>query len=89
MKCIVSELTIKFLILHEKYVNESDIAIGLYFPDWQCVDTLNEDVGSYLDDDYSIYDDYNGHRFDLNRKGFIKFVKIIPYMLIERIYTCP
>ena len=44
MKFIVSELTIKFLILQTKDVNENEIGENLQFPDWQCVDSLCEDI---------------------------------------------
>ena len=74
LKLIVSELTIKFLILHKKDVNENDIGDLLEFPDWQCVDSLYEDIGDYLDDNCSIHNYFKGHRFDLDRKGFIQIV---------------
>ena len=61
----------------------------MQLPDLKYVDTLIEDIRIYLDKDYSIHNDYNCHRFKLDRKGFIDIVKIIPYMSIERIYTCP
>ena len=81
MKIIVSEFTIKFLILHDKEVNETDISVDLQFPDWECVDTLYESIRNYFDDNYSIHYDYKGYRFDLDREGFIDIVRIIPYML--------
>ena len=60
----------------------------MQFPDWQCVYSLYEDIGDYLDNNCSIHDNFNGHRFDLDREGFIQIVKMIPYMMIERIYAC-
>ena len=61
LKYIVSGLTIRFLILHNKDVNENDISNLLQFPVWQCVNSLYEDIGDYLDDNYSLHDDYTGH----------------------------
>ena len=40
-------------------------------------------------DNYSIHDEYKGHRLDLDREGFIKILKTIPFTMIKRIYTCP
>ena len=56
LKFIVSELTIKFLILHKKDVNENDIGESLQFLDWQCDESLYEDIGDYLDENYSLND---------------------------------
>ena len=89
LKLIVSELTIKFLILHTKDVNENEIGENLQFPDWQCVDSLCEDIEHYLDENHSLHDEYKGHKFDLDREGFIQIVKMISYMMIETNHACP
>ena len=58
LKLIVSELTIKFLILHTKDVNENEIGEKLQFPVWQCVDSLCDDIEYYLDENHSLHDEY-------------------------------
>ena len=59
----------------------------MQFPNWQYVESLYEDIGDYLDENCSIYDDFKGHRFDLDRKDFIQILKIILYIMIERIHA--
>ena len=70
-------------------VNENDIGDNLQFPDWQCVESLCEDFGVYIDENCSIHEEFIGHTFDLDREGFIQIVKMIPYMMIETIHACP
>ena len=60
----------------------------MQFSDWQCVESLCKDIGDYLDENCSIHEDFEGHIFDLDRKGFIQIVKMIPYMMIKTIYAC-
>ena len=52
--------------------------------------TCNSLIGDeiYLEKNYSIHGEYKGHRFNLDGEGFINILKMIPYMMIERIYTC-
>ena len=54
----------------------------MQFPDWQCVDSSCEHIGPYLDENHSLHDEYEDHKFDLDREDFIQIVKIIPYMMI-------
>ena len=89
LKLIVSELTIKFLILHTTDVNDNEISEDLQFPDWYSVDLLCEDIGIYLDENHSLHDEYRGHKFDLDRESFIQIVNMIPYMMIEQNHACP
>ena len=74
-------LTIKFLILHDKNVNNSDIGYVFHFSKYLYFLTIIEDIDIYFDDNYSIHYDYKGYRFDVDREGFIDIVRIIPYML--------
>ena len=60
----------------------------MQFPVWQCVNSLYEDIGDYLDDTYSLHDDYTGHWFDLDKEGFIQIVNTILYMMIEKRHIC-
>ena len=82
-------MTIKFLRLHTKDVNGNEIVENLQFPDWQCVYSLCEDIEHYLNENHSLHDEYKGHKFDLDREGFIQIVKMIPYILIEKNHACP
>ena len=60
---------------------------NLQCPDWQCVYSLVEDIWTFVDDKHYIHDKYKGRRFDLGREGFVKIVKMIPYMMNERTYA--
>ena len=84
LKYIFSELTVQYLIFHDKNANGEKLDNDLQFPDWNCWDCFMILLINHLYENEEDMEEYINAPYYYNRKHFKKLVKIIPYMLIER-----